>query len=124
MSYPASLFRFIGACDFADHAVATYLVYLVRSVGSVCGVAAISTIVQTHLVARLTDVFGGVPGGDDLIDTLIHSVEALRDLPIETRAVVQGIYYEACRRGLYFLLGVSSVTALCTFVLSTKKTQR
>ncbi|CAK7229794.1 hypothetical protein SCUCBS95973_007348 [Sporothrix curviconia] len=121
MSYPASLFRFIGACDFGEHAVATYLVYLVRSVGSVCGVAAISTIVQTHLVKRLTDIFGGTPGGADLIDTLTHSVEALRDLPAETRAVVQGLYYESCRRGLYFLLGVSSVTVFCTLLLSTKK---
>lgn len=124
MSYPASLFSFIGACDFGEHAVATYLVYLVRSVGSVCGVAAISTIVQTHLVARLTDVFAGTPGGADLIDTLTHSVEALRDLPIERRTIVQGIYYEACRRGLYFLLGVSCATVFCTLLLSTKKVQR
>ncbi|ERS97606.1 MFS drug transporter [Sporothrix schenckii 1099-18] len=120
MSYPASLFRFIGACDFGEHAVATYLVYLVRSVGSVAGVAAISTIVQTHLLARLTDVFAGTPGGAELIDTLTHSVEALRDLPADTRVVVQGIYYEACRRGLYFLLAVGSVTVVCTLLLSTK----
>ncbi|KIH89997.1 hypothetical protein SPBR_00436 [Sporothrix brasiliensis 5110] len=120
MSYPASLFRFIGACDFGEHAVATYLVYLVRSVGSVAGVAAISTIVQTHLLARLTDVFAGTPGGAELIDTLTHSVEALRELPTDTRVVVQGIYYEACRRGLYFLLAVGSVTVVCTFLLSTK----
>ncbi|CAK7219948.1 hypothetical protein SEUCBS140593_004067 [Sporothrix eucalyptigena] len=121
MSYPASLFSFIGACDFGEHAVATYLVYLVRSVGSVCGVAAISTIVQTQLVARLTEVFSGKPGGAELIDTLTHSVEALLDLPEETREVVQDIYYEACRQGLFFLLGVSAVTVTCTLLISTKR---
>ncbi len=121
MSYPASLFSFMGACDFAEHAVATYLVYLVRSIGAVCGVAAISTLVQASLVARLTEAFADAPGGADLVDTLTHSVEAIRDLPPDTRMVVQTIYYEACRVGLYFLLGVNAVAFVCTLLIPRRR---
>jgi hypothetical protein len=47
-----------------EHAVATSLVYLVRSIGSVCGVAAVSTITQSVLMAKLSDAFAGQPDGD------------------------------------------------------------
>ena len=121
MSFPSGLFIFIGSCDFSEHAVATYLVYLVRSVGAVCGVAAISTIVQTSLAARLTAAFAGTPGGDELIETLTHSVEALHDLDDETRQMVQGMYYGACRMAMCFLLGTSTLNVICNFLTSTKR---
>ncbi|EPE03046.1 mfs transporter [Ophiostoma piceae UAMH 11346] len=121
MSFPSGLFIFIGSCDFSEHAVATYLVYLVRSIGAVCGVAAISTIVQTNLAARLTAAFAGTPGGDELIETLTHSVEALHDLDDETRQLVQAMYYGACRMAMCFLLGTSTLNVICNFLTSTKR---
>jgi hypothetical protein len=44
-----------------DHAVSASTVYLIRSLGTVYGVAITSTIVQNHLVRALPDALHGVP---------------------------------------------------------------
>lgn len=121
MSFPSGLFIFINSCDFSEHAVATYLVYLVRSIGAVCGVAAISTIVQTSLASRLTAAFAGTPGGEELIEKLTHSVEALHDLDPETRQLVQNMYYGSCRMAMCFLLFTATLNVVCNFLTPVKR---
>lgn len=44
-----------------DHAVSASVTYLVRSIGSVIGVAMTSSIVQTTLSVRLPDILGDIP---------------------------------------------------------------
>lgn len=45
----------------ADHAVSASTTYLVRSLGTVYGVAVTSAIVQTTLSVRLPQVLGNIP---------------------------------------------------------------
>lgn len=45
----------------ADHAVSASMVYLVRSLGTVWGVAITSAIVQTTLSVRLPEALGDIP---------------------------------------------------------------
>jgi MFS family permease len=78
MAYPGSLFTFLALFDHtgecvrfsqrdakltipADHAVSTSTVYLIRSVGSVWGVAITSAITQTVLKTRLPNALEGLP---------------------------------------------------------------
>lgn len=77
--YPGILFTFLAAFDHAgkslssypkkerrmsnpiDHAVSASTVYLVRSLGTVWGVAITSTIVQNTLRSGLAEALSGVP---------------------------------------------------------------
>lgn len=85
--------------------------------GAVWGVACVSTITQSVLTTRLEEAFSGIPGGQDVIDALKHSVEALHDLPPDFRYTAQTIYYQACRTGFFFLLSVNIVAFICSLVV-------
>jgi hypothetical protein len=45
----------------AEQAVSTSMVYLIRSMGTVYGVAASSAIIQNVLSSRLPDALSGIP---------------------------------------------------------------
>ncbi|KXH54225.1 major facilitator superfamily transporter [Colletotrichum salicis] len=77
-----------------DHAVSASTVYLVRSLGTVWGVAITSAIVQTTLSVRLPEALGDVPDKSRLIDEIRHSVTALKTLPVEVRLPARHVYYE------------------------------
>ncbi|KAK5458231.1 hypothetical protein LTS15_004311 [Exophiala xenobiotica] len=57
MSYPAILFTFLAAFD---HNVSTSMVYLFRSMGTVWGVAASSTLIQNVLTQELPRALEGI----------------------------------------------------------------
>ncbi|KAK3370568.1 major facilitator superfamily domain-containing protein [Podospora didyma] len=59
--YPAILFTSLSTFEHADHAVSASTVYLIRSLGTVYGVAITSAIVQTTLSLRLPDALGDIP---------------------------------------------------------------
>ncbi|GAB1201649.1 hypothetical protein APSETT445_000232 [Aspergillus pseudonomiae] len=59
--YPGILFTFLAAFDHSDHAVSASTVYLVRSLGTVWGVAITSTIIQNTLRSGLAEALSGVP---------------------------------------------------------------
>lgn len=59
--YPAMLFTSLATFDHADHAVTASTVYLIRSLGTVWGVAVTSAIVQTTLSMRLPEALGDIP---------------------------------------------------------------
>ncbi|KAL4955324.1 major facilitator superfamily domain-containing protein [Aspergillus filifer] len=61
VAYPAILFTFLAAFGHDDHAVSASTVYLIRSLGTVYGVAITSTIVQNELVRSLPGALQGVP---------------------------------------------------------------
>jgi len=52
---------------YLDHAVSASTVYLIRSLGSVWGVAITATIVQNTLSWRLPDALAGVPNKEQVI---------------------------------------------------------
>ncbi|KAF7175618.1 hypothetical protein CNMCM7691_009183 [Aspergillus felis] len=59
--YPGILFTFLAAFDHADHAVSASTVYLIRSLGTVWGVAITSTIIQNTLRSGLSKALSGIP---------------------------------------------------------------
>ncbi|OHE97931.1 major facilitator superfamily transporter [Colletotrichum orchidophilum] len=95
--YPAILFTTLASFDHADHAVSASTVYLVRSLGTVWGVAISSAIVQTTLSVRLPEALGNIPDKSKLIDEIRHSVTVLKTLPAEVRLPARHVYYEGIR---------------------------
>ncbi|KAK3501409.1 major facilitator superfamily domain-containing protein [Neurospora crassa] len=59
--YPGILFTSLATFYHADHAVTASTVYLIRSLGTVYGVAITSAIVQTTLSVRLPGALGEIP---------------------------------------------------------------
>ena len=109
-----------------EQAVATSIVYLTRSLGTVWGVAATSTIVQNVLAHRLPDALAGVPNKDkvfpnqfqrdfpslntvQIIGEIRHSISAIQTLPSDVQEIARGIYFEAIRISFIATTAIASV---------------
>jgi len=55
-----------------EHAVATSLVYLTRSLGTVWGVSAVSALVQGSIANNLQVAFGERPGSSEVSTALAY----------------------------------------------------
>ncbi|RSL90558.1 hypothetical protein CDV31_015655 [Fusarium ambrosium] len=90
MAYPSLLFGVVRATGKegirVEHAVATSLVYLTRALGSVWGVAAVSTIFQWSFSDKIQDALPDIPGAEEALDKLRRSTTALRDLDSELQS--------------------------------------
>ncbi|KAF9884822.1 hypothetical protein FE257_001238 [Aspergillus nanangensis] len=95
--YPGILFTFLAAFDHADHAVSASTVYLVRSLGTVWGVAITSTIIQNTLRSGLAEALSGIPDKWKIIDDIRHSVSAIHDLPPDIQMAARLVYYQGIR---------------------------
>ncbi|KAJ4401513.1 hypothetical protein N0V85_005507 [Neurospora sp. IMI 360204] len=95
--YPGILFTSLATFDHADHAVTASTVYLIRSLGTVYGVAITSAIVQTTLSVRLPGALGEIPDKWRVIDEIRHSVSAIKDLPPDIQLKAREVYYEGLR---------------------------
>ncbi|KAK4622332.1 hypothetical protein CLAFUW4_06704 [Fulvia fulva] len=104
--YPVTLFTNLATFEHSDHAVSASTVYLVRSVGSVWGVAISSAIVQTTLKWRLPEAMGNVDNKAELIDGIRHSVTALRHLPESIQLPVRHVYYNGIRSAFAVSTGI------------------
>ncbi|KAF2202081.1 MFS general substrate transporter [Delitschia confertaspora ATCC 74209] len=95
--YPATLFTTLASFDHADHAVSASTVYLIRSLGSVWGVAITAAITQNTLAARLPRALEGIPNKEQIIDDIRHSVTALTQLPPDIQLKARMAYYYGIR---------------------------
>ncbi|KAK3374278.1 major facilitator superfamily-domain-containing protein [Lasiosphaeria ovina] len=95
--YPAILFTSLATFDHADHAVSASTVYLIRSLGTVYGVAVTSAIVQTTLSLRLPDALGDIPDKWRIVDEIRHSVSAIKTLPPDVQLQARLVYYDGLR---------------------------
>ncbi|KAK3326031.1 major facilitator superfamily domain-containing protein [Apodospora peruviana] len=95
--YPGLLFTGLATFQHSDHAVSASVTYLIRSIGSVLGVAMVSSIVQTTLSIRLPDALGDTPHKWRLIDEIRHSVTAIKTLPPDIQLKARLVYYDALR---------------------------
>ncbi|KAJ6038524.1 hypothetical protein N7499_004378 [Penicillium canescens] len=95
--YPGILFTFLAAFDHSDHAVSASTVYLIRSLGTVWGVAATSTIMQNTLNSGLGEALSGIPDKWKVIDEIRHSVSAIYDLPPDVQMAARLVYYRGIR---------------------------
>ncbi|KAL2787014.1 major facilitator superfamily domain-containing protein [Aspergillus keveii] len=110
--YPAILFTFLAAFGHDDHAVSASTVYLIRSLGTVYGVAITSTIVQNHLVRALPDALHGVPDKWKVIDSIRHSVSAIYDLEPEIQLAARQVYYQGIKMAFGASAAFGGVAAL------------
>ncbi|KAF2016950.1 MFS general substrate transporter [Aaosphaeria arxii CBS 175.79] len=112
--YPAILFTTLASFDHADHAVSASTVYLIRSLGSVWGVAVTATIVQNTLSWRLPGALADVPNKDKIIDDIRHSVTALHHLSPEIQLKARLVYYD----GIRYSFAASTVIAAIAIIAS------
>ncbi|KAF2708492.1 vacuolar basic amino acid transporter 2 [Pleomassaria siparia CBS 279.74] len=112
--YPAILFTTLASFDHADHAVSASTVYLIRSLGSVWGVALTATIVQNTLKWRLPHALAGIPNKETIIEEIRHSVIALRRLPPDIQYKARLVYYD----GIRYSFAASTVIAAIAIVAS------
>ncbi|KAF5710532.1 multidrug efflux transporter (Eurofung) [Fusarium mundagurra] len=87
MVYPSILFGFIRTTLESEHAVATSLVYLTRSLGTVFGVSSVATIVQGSITQKLEEAFGNLPGGPQALKKLLKSISEIQDLEPELKSI-------------------------------------
>ncbi|KAK9240137.1 major facilitator superfamily domain-containing protein [Lipomyces kononenkoae] len=95
---PAVLFSMLAHFSRVDHAVATGTCYLIRSIGLVLGVSISNSINQNSLSTILPRLLTDTPNGDEIADLVIHSVTAIKTLPLETRELVVMGYTTSLRR--------------------------
>ncbi|KAJ6159441.1 hypothetical protein N7497_003978 [Penicillium chrysogenum] len=80
-----------------DHAVSASTVYLIRSLGTVWGVAVTATIMQNTLNSGLGEALSGIPDKWKVIDEIRHSVSAIYDLPPDVQMAARLVYYRGIR---------------------------
>ncbi|KAF2107328.1 major facilitator superfamily domain-containing protein [Lophiotrema nucula] len=112
--YPATLFTTLASFDHADHAVSASTVYLIRSLGSVWGVAITAAIVQNTLSARLPSALAGIPQKDQIINDIRHSVTALRSLPPDVQLKARMVYYDGIRLSFAASTAIAGVAILAS----------
>ncbi|CAO2647122.1 Nn.00g080440.m01.CDS01 [Neocucurbitaria sp. VM-36] len=112
--YPAILFTTLASFDHSDHAVSASTVYLIRSLGSVWGVAITASIVQNTLSWRLPDALAGVPNQEKIIDDIRHSVTTLSSLPPDIQLKVRLVYYDAIRYSFAASTGIAAVAIVAS----------
>ncbi|KAJ4983119.1 major facilitator superfamily transporter [Stagonosporopsis vannaccii] len=112
--YPAILFTTLAAFDHSDHAVSASTVYLIRSLGSVWGVALTGSIVQNVLSKRLPDALSGIADKEKIISEIRHSVTALQLLPPDIQLKARLVYYD----GITYAFIVSTGVAAAAIVAS------
>ncbi|KAJ5157871.1 uncharacterized protein N7482_008971 [Penicillium canariense] len=115
--YPGILFTFLAAFDHSDHAVSASTVYLIRSLGTVWGVAVTSAIIQNTLSSGLGEALSEIPDKWKVIDEIRHSISAIHGLPPDVQIAVRLVYFRGIR--LCFAAsaafgGVATVAALFT----------
>lgn len=100
-----------------DHAVSSSTTYLLRTLGSVYGVALSSSILQTHLTTHLPLALAGTPHLDEIINSIRHSVTALRDLPPDVQLQARLVYYDGLRWAFGASTGIAGVGVLASLVV-------
>lgn len=71
----------ISSVDSRAMPKATALLYTVRSLGATLGVSLGGSIQVGALVRALRARFSDVPGGDEIVDAVVHSKAAIKGLP-------------------------------------------
>ncbi|KAL5334503.1 major facilitator superfamily-domain-containing protein [Aspergillus crustosus] len=112
--YPAILFTVLASFGHEDHAVSASTVYLIRSLGTVYGVAITSTIVQNELTRSLPGALSRVPDKWKIINEIRHSVSAIRDLDPEVQLAARHVYYGGIKMAFAASAGFGAVAVLAS----------
>ncbi|KAL4985189.1 major facilitator superfamily domain-containing protein [Aspergillus falconensis] len=124
VAYPAILFTMLAAFGHEDHAVSASTVYLIRSLGTVYGVAITSAIVQNELVRSLPGALRGVPNKWKVIDQIRHSVSAIYTLDPEIQLAARHVYYDGIRMAFGVSAGFGAVAVVAALFARGKGLKR
>lgn len=102
LAYPSSLFTFIFAFGTSNQATSTSMVYLLRSIGGVWGVAGVSAIIQIFTSSKVSKDLHklGELNNDEInkiLSDLKKSTEAALTLPDHIRCIVLQDYESAIK---------------------------
>ncbi|RLM02010.1 hypothetical protein CFD26_109117 [Aspergillus turcosus] len=122
--YPGILFTFLAAFDHADHAVSASTVYLIRSLGTVWGVAITSTIIQNTLRSGLEEALSGIPDKWKIIEQVRHSVSAIQDLPPDVQMAARLVYYRGIRLSFLASAGFAFIATIAALFSKGKGLKR
>lgn len=115
LCYPAALFTFIRVFTPENHAVATSIASISRSLGQICGVAVGSAIVQNVLATELPKRLGDdTDEAKELIERIRHSFDTIKKLPPNTQKIVRDIYSS----GIKTSFTVASMLAILACVIT------
>jgi len=106
----------------ADHALATSLIFLLRSGGAVIGIAGSQAILQSSLLRQLNLNLNG-PDSAETIHRIRESIAYLHQLDPNTQATVVGCYTMAFRATFTFISIAGGLTLVCT-LLGTERAER
>lgn len=115
-----SLVALIANAAQEDQAVATACSYLFRSLGSVVGVSLTATVVQQALRVKLEESLKGERDAGEVVKRVRESLEYLKTLDPETRAIVRRCYGDATTVGFGLMIGIAAFAAVssCKFFFS------
>ncbi|KAJ5765832.1 hypothetical protein N7520_005391 [Penicillium odoratum] len=122
--YPGILFTFLSAFDHDEHAVSASTVYLIRSLGTVWGVAITSAIIQNTLSSGLAEALSGVPDKWKLINEIRHSISAIYTLPPDIQIAVRQIYYRGIRLSFAASAAFALIATIAAFFTRGKGLER
>ncbi|OJD11253.1 hypothetical protein AJ78_07943 [Emergomyces pasteurianus Ep9510] len=122
--YPSILFTVLAAFDHADHAVSSSTVYLIRSLGTVWGVAITSAITQNTLKTRLPAALIGVPDKWKIIEEIRHSVLAISKLPPDAQVAARQVYHDGINLSFAVSAGFGLIATVSAMFASGKGLSR
>ncbi|CAK9783937.1 MFS general substrate transporter [Cutaneotrichosporon oleaginosum] len=106
-----SLIALISSVDSHAMPKATALLYTVRSLGATLGVSLGGSIQVGALVRALRHRFSDVPGGEGIIDAVVHSKAAIKQLPKRYARMALDAYAISLRT-VWIASGCVAVTAV------------
>ncbi|TLD17975.1 uncharacterized protein PgNI_02577 [Pyricularia grisea] len=124
IAMPAMLFTGLATFEHTDHAVSASVTYLIRSLGSVWGVALTSAILQTTLSTRLPDVLGDIENKDEIIEAIRHSITALKGLPDDVQTQARMVYYEGIHNAFAASTAFAGFAVVMTFLANPRGLRR
>ncbi|KXN86817.1 Vacuolar membrane amino acid uptake transporter fnx2, partial [Leucoagaricus sp. SymC.cos] len=118
-----SLVSLIANAGQADQAIATAVSYLFRSLGSVIGLSIGSTLVQSTLRSVLHRTLKG-KNVEEIVQRVRESLDYLKELDPETRAIVRSAYGDAIHNTLIFSVSMALAAMISSWFIIEKSLTR
>jgi predicted MFS family arabinose efflux permease len=119
-----SLIALISNAAPEDQAVTTACSYLFRSLGSVMGISASSTVVQQSLRTYLIRGLGSGKEADEIVQRVRRSLEYIKTLDPEMRDIVRKCYGHAARDGFALMIGITFFAMVSSFFIREQRLSR
>jgi len=116
----STLIGLIASAGPKDQAIATANSYLFRALGTVSGISLSSALVQGRLRAQLEESLSGEDAAE-IIERVRGSLDSIKTLPPDTRAIVVACYEKAVSSAFIFGLCFFFMATLASSFMKEKK---